>query len=680
MTTSSISLSFCYLPPFFSAQRSRSSKIPFPRLSSSPTGRDLSTRALRGWQEYEEAVKEKDLARALRFLKSVESLPLQSSTDVGDLSRLGLLERDWEVLDTCLNADDMRLVGSTYIYLHDRGFLPNFGKCKNIVLEGPRDVTPTVLKALTGLEGERPLTPKEKKNARSLGGKAAFVILSSVQMFHMVCFAASMLAPKKWGVSGSSRAVLVAFLGGVSFLISQGIDLRPNLAAILGLASLDAIFLGGTCLAQISCLWPPYRRRILVHEAGHLLTGAFSVPLEMVDLKIAGTQFWDEKLENELAEGRLSSASFDSPILTTLIQTALRSRFILIKTIDIVNAHAHVFRSMTDAQANDMPRYCMVLFAGIAAEALVYGEAEGGENDENLFRSISVLLQPPLSTAQMSNQARWSVSQAYNLLKWHRLAHRAAVKALESNSSLSVVIRRIEEAMPSKGQGKAASKCSGKESHLAFILQASAEKESKMGRKEEKSSKRRSPSVPSEDEYRSKKRHRTREDKEKRRKKKPKREEERKDREKSKKPHKNSSKHGEKARSADKHEEKQGKSKRKKDFEELSNDDYYLKNNEFSTWLKEEKGLFFSDLVSDEARKLFSDFVKDWNSQKLQSRYYGGITSAPRSAHNWIFNPDRPEMKRLPNIGMVLDASNGSIITEQIEITIPRTRRGVDYM
>lgn len=50
---------------------------------------------------------------------------------------------------------------------------------------------------------------------------------------------------------------------------------------------------------------------------------------------------------------------------------------------------------------NGMPRYCMVLFAGIAAEALVYGEAEGGENDENLFRSICVLLQPPLSIAQV---------------------------------------------------------------------------------------------------------------------------------------------------------------------------------------------------------------------------------------------------------------------------------------
>lgn len=43
----------------------------------------------------------------------------------------------------------------------------------------------------------------------------------------------------------------------------------------------------------------------------------------------------------------------------------------------------------------------MVLFAGIAAEALIYGEAEGGENDENLFRSICLLLDPPLSVGQV---------------------------------------------------------------------------------------------------------------------------------------------------------------------------------------------------------------------------------------------------------------------------------------
>ncbi|KAI4333280.1 hypothetical protein L6164_018112 [Bauhinia variegata] len=348
------------------------------------------TRAFREWREYEEAVKRKDLAGALRFLKSIENEnPAQlfdaSPSSVAELTRsrfdeLGLFgpQRDWEVLDTCLNADDMRLVGNAYKYLKDRRFLPNFGKCRHIVLEGPRNITPDVLKSSTGLE-------------------------------------VSKLAPKKWGLSGSSSAVLAAFLAGVSFLITQGIDIRPNLAVILGLAYMDSIFLGGTCLAQISSYWPPYRRRILVHEAGHLLIaylmgcpirGVILDPIVAMQMGIqgqAGTQFWDEKLANDLAQGRLDGTAFD--------------------------------------------RYCMVLFAGIAAEALVYGEAEGGENDENLFRSVCLLLEPPLSVAEMSNQARWSVLQSYNMLKWHKDAHRSAFKALESGGSLSVVIRRIEETM-----------------------------------------------------------------------------------------------------------------------------------------------------------------------------------------------------------------------------------------
>ncbi|XP_065623452.1 uncharacterized protein LOC112018373 isoform X4 [Quercus suber] len=273
--------------------------------------------ALREWREYEEAVKRKDLAGALSFLKSIDdpveavnrSASLESTRS--RLAELGLVvgyERDWEVLDTCLNAD-------TCIF----------------VLEGPRNVTLTVLKSSTGLEVTK-------------------------------------LLAKKLGVSGSSSAVLIAFLGGVSFLLSKGIDVRPNLAAILGLAFMDSVFLGGCCLAQISSYWPPNRRWILVHEAGHLLTaylmgcpilGVILDPIVAMQMGIqgqAGTQFWDEKMANDLANGRLDGTAFD--------------------------------------------RYCMVLFAGIAAEALVYGEAEGGENDENLFMGICILLQPPLSVAE----------------------------------------------------------------------------------------------------------------------------------------------------------------------------------------------------------------------------------------------------------------------------------------
>ena len=53
----------------------------------------------------------------------------------------------------------------------------------------------------------------------------------------------------------------------------------------------------------------------------------------------------------------------------------------------------------------------------------------------------------------MANQARWSLLQSFNLLKWHRKAHTAAVKALERGYGLSTVIRRIEEAMSDRKEG-----------------------------------------------------------------------------------------------------------------------------------------------------------------------------------------------------------------------------------
>lgn len=67
----------------------------------------------------------------------------------------------------------------------------------------------------------------------------------------------------------------------------------------------------------------------------------------------------------------------------------------------------------------------------------------------------------------------------------------------------------------------------------------------------------------------------------------------------------------------------------------MSNEDHFAKNNEFATWLKEEKNVFFSDLSSESAREMFGDFVKAWNRGKLESNYYEGIASGPRTAHNW---------------------------------------------
>lgn len=87
-------------------------------------------------------MKRKDLGRALRFLKSIETRtdnpiePVNGSestrSGIAEVGLYGVFERDWEVLDTCLNADNMKLVGSAYAFLKDRGFLPSFGKFRNI--------------------------------------------------------------------------------------------------------------------------------------------------------------------------------------------------------------------------------------------------------------------------------------------------------------------------------------------------------------------------------------------------------------------------------------------------------------------------------------------------------------------------------------------------------------------
>ncbi|XP_020203381.1 style cell-cycle inhibitor 1-A [Cajanus cajan] len=126
------------------------------------------------------------------------------------------------------------------------------------------------------------------------------------------------------------------------------------------------------------------------------------------------------------------------------------------------------------------------------------------------------------------------------------------------------------------------------------------------------------------------KRHRTVEDEERK-----KRKREKKEKSKDKKSHKHSKEKSDKGKSKDKHRSKHSKSDGHMGFQELSKDDYFAKNNEFATWLKEEKSVFFSDLSSESAHEMFSDFVKAWNKGKLDLHYYEGIASGPRTSHNW---------------------------------------------
>ena len=73
-------------------------------------------------------------------------------------------------------------------------------------------------------------------------------------------------------------------------------------------------------------------------------------------------------------------------------------------------------------------------------------------------------------------------------------------------------------------------------------------------------------------------------------------------------------------------------------IENISSESYFMRNPEFTAWLRDEKGKFFNDLPSVEAREMFEDFVLDWNSRKLKRKYYrGGISAADarRTHHSW---------------------------------------------
>ena len=64
----------------------------------------------------------------------------------------------------------------------------------------------------------------------------------------------------------------------------------------------------------------------------------------------------------------------------------------------------------------------------------------------------------------------------------------------------------------------------------------------------------------------------------------------------------------------------------------VSQADYYLKNREFSGWLKHERSVYFADRLAADARAAFKDFVKAWNARALPATFYqeGGVSASGR--------------------------------------------------
>lgn len=189
------------------------------------------------------------------------------------------------------------------------------------------------------------------------------------------------------------------------------------IAAILGVAILDQASWNGTLGNLMMNGWSRFseeeRQRVLHHEAGHFLV-AHLLDISVTDYTLTAWEAWRKGLPG------LGGVQFDTADLDAILATG-------------------------QLPAQVLNRYCTVWMAGIAAEKVVYGEAQGGQDDRQKFSILWQQLQRPFQEGQM--RQRWAVIQAQDLLKKHTEAYESLVAAMAEQQPVENCISRIDAAL-----------------------------------------------------------------------------------------------------------------------------------------------------------------------------------------------------------------------------------------
>jgi len=277
-----------------------------------------------------------------------------------------------------------------YSTMKELGHLRLYGATRNVLpAEGSKVITPTLLEQVTELS-MKSLTPKPTGTLLIAG-------------------------------------VILGLLEGVLSLYLQ-IPLEAMVIATIVLGLLDKLLVNGAVFETFSrLLMPGLSNKILRHEAGHFLVAyLIGCPVEGCVLSswaaLQDARFGGQR--NSLSAG----TSFFDPDLS-----------------EQVNGKKPLSRDSID-------RFTMVVMAGIAAEAINFGQADGGAGDEmSLIRFLGQIrprsgTATPWTTEGIRNQARWGALQAVLMLKEYKSSYEALVDALERGGGLGECIYAIESA------------------------------------------------------------------------------------------------------------------------------------------------------------------------------------------------------------------------------------------
>ena len=224
-------------------------------------------------------------------------------------------------------------------------------------------------------------------------------------------------------------AALAVLEGIASMVYGLNINLLffVTFAAALG----DRIILNGAIQESIAkILTPGTQQKITKHEAGHFLIAyLLGCPVEGFCLSA-----WAALADSRFSTRAVSAGtSFFDPILSKEIGSQ------------------KITRSSID-------RYSIIVMAGIAAEAVNYGQADGGSSDEMaLIQFLSQMnggnpSNPAWNDITIRNQARWGAMQAVLLLREYKECYEALVDALERGGTLGDCIYAIENAGRESGK------------------------------------------------------------------------------------------------------------------------------------------------------------------------------------------------------------------------------------
>jgi hypothetical protein len=209
------------------------------------------------------------------------------------------------------------------------------------------------------------------------------------------------------------------FLMTLSVLLGPLFNISPFVPAIavfsvLVIGTLDTVQwqgrLGSVLLDWLAGFSPEHRDRIIRHEAGHFLVA------QQLEIPVTGYTLtaWEAVQQGQPGQG---GVQFDTQELDGQLQQGQIS-------------------------AQWLDRFCTVWMAGIAAETLVYGDAQGGADD--LFKFRKTLTQLGFPVSQIEQRERLAVLRAKTLLEKHQPVYEGLVVALREKRSVSECYSAIE--------------------------------------------------------------------------------------------------------------------------------------------------------------------------------------------------------------------------------------------